>query len=157
MNTNRHSLDHILGINKAICNVQKRHVTQEFYFKWCHGQSCRWLLGTKRRVKTHVDDVIIVWHNTHTNTKPIAIWFPVMLTDTNMNIEEIHVKYHMYGNYRYNIPATESKLWGTSLCYLFSASVYMVGRGDFGNFSTKDLTGTIKNCVHGRGSSKGYS
>ena len=99
-------------------------------------------------------DVIIVWRNTHNNTKSNANWFPLMLTDTDLNIQGIQVKYHTYENS--NIPATESRLWGTSWHYLFSAPVYMLRRGAFGNFSTKVFNGTIKNCVPRRGSSKGY-
>ena len=34
----------------------------------------------------HVVDVIIVWRDTHKNTKPNAIGFPVSLIDTDMNV-----------------------------------------------------------------------
>ena len=34
-------------------------------------------------------DVIIVWRNTHNNTEANAIWSPVTLTDTDLNIQGI--------------------------------------------------------------------
>ena len=46
--------------------------------------------------------------NTHNNTEPNAIWFQGTLTDTDLNIQEIQVKYCTNGNC--NIPATESRL-----------------------------------------------
>ena len=42
-------------------------------------------------VRAHVGDVIIVWRNTPNNTKPNAIWFPITLTDTDLNIQGIQV------------------------------------------------------------------
>ena len=48
----------------------------------------------------------------------------------------------MNGNF--DIPATECTLCGTRWCYLFSAPVYMLRRGAFGNLSTKDFNGTIR-------------
>ena len=60
-------------------------------------------------------------------------------------------KYHTYGNS--SITGTESRLWGTIWNYLFSAPVYLLPRGAFGNVSTKDFNGTIKDCVSRRGSS----
>ena len=87
---------------------------------------------TNNWIKAHVGDVIIVWRTTHTNTKSNADRFSVTLTDTDVNILGIRVKYNTYGNS--NIPATESRLWGTRWYYLFSAPVHMLRRGAFGNF-----------------------
>ena len=100
-----------------------------FNFKWRRWQPCRWLSGTNNCVKEHVGDVIIVWRNTHDNTEPNAIWFPATLTDTDLNIQGIRVKYRTNGNC--NIPATESRLWGTKWYHLFSAQVRMLRRGAF--------------------------
>ena len=52
---------------------------------------------------------------------------------------------YVHGNS--NIPASKSRLWGTRWYYLFSAPVYMLRCGVFGNFSTKDFNRTIKNCM----------
>ena len=103
--------------------------------------------------RAHVRDVIIVWRNTHNSTEPNAIWFPATLTDTDLNIQGIQVKYCTNGNC--NIPAIESRLWRTRWYYLFSAQVYMLCRGAFGNLYTKDFNWTFKNCVSRHGSSKG--
>ena len=127
-------------------------LTHVFDFKRRYGQRCRWLLGTNNWVRAHVGDVIIVWRNIDNNTKPNVMWFPVRLTDTDLNIWGIQVKYHTYGNSK--IPATEGRLWGTRWYYLFSAPVYMLRLGVFGNLSIKDFNGTTKNCVPRRGSSK---
>ena len=35
---------------------------------------------------SNVGDVMIAWRNTHNNAKPKAIWFPVTLTNTDLNI-----------------------------------------------------------------------
>ena len=102
------------------------------WFKWRRWQPSRWLSGTDNWVRAHVGDVIIVWRNTHNNTEPNSIWFPATLTDTDLNIQGIQVKYRTNGNC--NIPATESTLWGTKWCYLFSAQVCMLRRGAFGIF-----------------------
>ena len=102
---------------------------------------------------THVGDVIIVWRNTHNNTEPNAISFPSTLTDTDLNIQGIQVKYRKNGNC--NIPVTESRLWGTKWYYLFSTQVRMLRRGAFGIFYTTIFNWTFKNCVSRRGSSKG--
>ena len=104
-----------------------RYATHVFNFKWRRWQPCRWLSGTNNCVKAHVGDVILVWRNTHDNTEPNAIWFPATLTDTDLNIQGIQVKYRTNGNC--NIPATESRLWGTKWCHLFSAQVRMLRRG----------------------------
>ena len=103
-------------------------------------------------VRAHVGDVIIVWCNMHNNTEPNAIWFLATLTDTDLNIQGIQVKYRTNGNC--NIPATESRLWGTKLYYLFSAQVRMFRRGAFGIFYTTIFNWTFKNCVSRRGSSR---
>ena len=115
----------------------KLRFTHVFDFKWRRAQPCRWLSGTNNWVRAHVGDVIIVWHNTHNNTEPNAIWFPATLTDTDMNIQGIKVKYCTNGNS--NIPATESRLWGTKWYYLFSAQVHMLRRGAFPNFLYNDF------------------
>ena len=137
---------------KFVC--LKLHLTHVFNFKWRRWQPCRWLSGTNKCVKAHVGDVIIVWRNTHDNTEPNAIWFPAKLTDTDLNIQGIQVKYRTNGNC--NIPATENRLWGTKWYHLFSAQVRMLRRGAFGIFHTTIFNWTIKNCVSSRGSSKGY-
>ena len=54
------------------------------------------------------------------------------LTDTDLNIQGIQVKYRTNGNC--NIPATESTLWGTKWYHLFSAQVRILHRGAFGIF-----------------------
>ena len=118
---------------KFVC--LKLRLTQVFNFKWRCWQPCRWLSGTNNCVKAHVGDVIIVWRNTHDNTEPNAIWFPATLTDTDLNIHGIQVKYRTIGNC--NIPATESRLWGTKWYHLFSAQVRMLRRGAFGIFYTR--------------------
>ena len=122
-------------------------------FKRRRGQPCRWLSGTDNWVRAHVGDVIIVWRKTHNNTEPNAIWFPATLTDTDLNIQGIQVKYRTNGNC--NTPATESRLWGTKWYYLFSAQVCMLCRWAFGIFYTTTFNWTFKNCVSRRGSSKG--
>ena len=123
-------------------------------FKWRRWQPCRWLSGTNNCVKAHVGDVIIVWRNMHDNTEPNAIWLPATLTDTDLNNQGIQVKYRTNGNC--NIPATESRLWGTKWYHLFSAQDCMLRRGAFGFFYTTIFNWTFKNCVSSRGSSKGY-
>ena len=137
---------------KFVC--LKLRLTHVFNFKRRRWQPCRWLSGTNNCVKAHVGDVIIVWRNTHDNTEPNAIWFPATLTDTDLNIQGIQVKYRTIGNC--NIPATESRLWGTKWYHLFSAHVRMLRRGAFGIFYTTIFNWTFKNCVSSRGSSKGY-
>ena len=132
----------------------KLRLTHAFDFKWCHGQPCRWLSGTNNWVRAQVGDIIIVWPNTHNNTEPSAIWLPATLTDTDLNIQGIQVKYHTNGNC--NIPATESRLWGTKWYYLFSAQVCMLRHRAFRIFSTMIFSWTFKNCISRRGSSKGY-
>ena len=136
---------------KLVC--LKLRLTHVFDFKWRRGQPCRWLSGTNNWVRAHVDDVIIVWRITHNNTESNAIWFPAMLTDTDLNIQGIQAKYRTNGNY--NIPATESSLWGTKWYYLFSVQVCVLRRGAFAIFSTTIFNWTFKNCVSRRGSSKG--
>ena len=123
------------------------------WFQMASWTTFRWLSGTNNWIRAHVSDVIIVWRNTHNNTEPNAIWFPATLTDTNLNIQGIQVKYRTNGNC--NIPATESRLWETKWYYLFSAQVRMLRRGAFGNFYTTIFNWTFKNCVSRRGSSKG--
>ena len=135
---------------KFVC--LKLRLTHVFDFKWCLGQPCRWLSGTNNWVRAHVGDVIIVWRNTHNNTESNAIWFPATLTDTNLNIQGIQVKYLMNGNC--NIPAAESRLWGTKWYYLFSAQVHMLRRGALGIFYTTIFNWTFKNCISRHGSSK---
>ena len=136
---------------KFVClKLRLMHV---FDFKWPRGQPCRWLSGTYNRVRAHVGDVINVWRNTHNNTEPSAIWFPAMLTDTDLNIQGIQVKYRTDGNC--NIPATESRLWGTKWYYLFSDQVRMLRHGAFGIFYTTIFNWTFKNCVSRCRSSKG--
>ena len=78
---------------KFVC--LKLRLTHIFDFKWRRGQPCRWLSGTNNWVRAHIGDVIIVWRNTHNNTEPIAIWFPATLTDTDLNIQGIQVKYRL--------------------------------------------------------------
>ena len=137
---------------KFVC--LKLRLTHIFNFKWRRWQPCRWLSGTNNCVKAHVGDVIIVWRNTHDNTEPNAICFPATLTDTDLNIQGIQVKYRTNGNC--NIPATESRLWRTKWYHLFSAQVRMLRGGAFGLFYTTIFNWTFKNCVSSRGSSKGY-
>ena len=127
-------------------------LTHVFDFKWRRGQPCRWMSGTNNWIRAHVGDVIIVWRNTHNNTELNAIWFPATLTDTDLNIQGIQVKYRTNGNC--NIPATESRLWGTKWYCLFSAQVCMLRRGAFGIFPATIFNWTPKNCVSRRGSSK---
>ena len=129
-------------------------LTHVFDFKWRRGQPCPWLSGTNNWVRAHVGDIIIVWRNTHNNTEPNAIWFLATLTDTDLNIQGIKVKYRTNGNC--NIPATESRLWGTKWYYLFSAQVRMLRCGAFGILYTTIFNWTFKNCVSRRGFSKGY-
>ena len=107
---------------KFIC--WRLRLTQEFDFKWRHGHHCRCLLVTKHWVKVHVGDVIIVWRNTHNNTKPNDSWFPVTLSDTDANIKEIRVKFHTWKLYK-------SRLWGRRWKYFFSVPVYRLRRGEF--------------------------
>ena len=126
---------------KFIC--LKLRLTHAFDFKWHRGQPCRWLSGTNNWVRAHVGDVIIVWRKTHNNTEPNAIWFPATLTDTDLNIQGIQVKYRTNGDC--NIPATESRLWGTKWHYLFSAHVCMLRRGAFRIFSMMIFNWTFKN------------
>ena len=140
--------------NKLKFACLKLRLTHVFNFKWRRRQPCRWLSGTNNCVKAHVGDVIIVWRNTHDNIEPDAIWFPATLTGTDLNIQGIQVKYRTNGNC--NIPATESRLWGTKWYHLFSAHVRMLRRGAFGIFYTTIFNWTFKNCVSSRGSSKGY-
>ena len=135
---------------KFVClKLRLMHV---FDFKWRRGQPCRWLSGTNNWIRAH-GDVIIVWHNTHNSTEPNAIWFPATLTDTDLNIQGIQVKYPKKRNC--NIQATESRLWRTRWYYLFSAQVYMLHSGAFGNLYTKDFNWTFKDCVSRPGSSEG--
>ena len=138
--------------SKFVClKLRLMHVLN---FKWRRWQPCRWLSGTNNCVKAHVGDVIIVWRNMHDNTEPNAIWLPATLTDTDLNNQGIQVKYRKNGNC--NIPATESRQWGTKWYHLFSAQVCMLRRGAFGIFYTTIFNWTFKNCVSSRGSSKGY-
>ena len=123
------------------------------WFQMASWATLQWLSGTNNWVRAHVGDVVIVWHNTHNNTEPNAIWFPAMVTDTYLNIQGIQVKYRMIGNC--NIPVTESRLWGTKWYYLFSAQVCMLCRRAFWIFYTTIFNWTFKNCVSRRGSSKG--
>ena len=58
---------------------------------------------THHWVRANVDDVMIVWRNTHNNMKPNANWFPATLTDTDVNIYGIQVKSQTHGIY--NIPS----------------------------------------------------
>ena len=125
---------------KFVClNLRLTHV---FNFKWRRWQPCRWLSGTNNCVKEHVGDVIIVWRNTHDNTESNTIWFPATLTDTDLNIQGIRVKYRTNGNC--NVPATESRLWGTKWYHLFSAQVRMLRRGAFRIFYTTIFNWTFK-------------
>ena len=130
--------------NKLKCVCLKLRLTHVFNFKWRRWQPCRWLSGTNNCVKAHVGDVIIVWRNMHDNTEPNAIWFPATLTDTDLNIQGIQVKYRTIGDC--NIPATESRLWGTKWYHLFSTQVRMLRRGAFGNFYTTIFNRMFKNC-----------
>ena len=127
-------MHHFINVarNKLIFVCLKLRLTHVFDFKWRRGQPCRWLSGRNYWVRAHVGDVIIVWRNTHNNTEPNAIWFPATLTDADLNIQGIQVKYRTNGNY--NIPATESTLWGTKWDYLFSAQVCVLRRGAFAIF-----------------------
>ena len=136
---------------KFVC--LKLCLTHVFDFKWRHGQPCLWLSGTNNWVRAHVGDVIIVWRNMHNNMEPNAIWFLATLTDTDLNIQGIQVKYHT--NWNCNIPATESRLWGTKLYYLFSAQVCMLRRRAFRIFPIMIFSWTFKNCVSRLGFSKG--
>ena len=138
---------------KFVC--LKLRLTHVFHFKWRYWQPCRWLSGTNNCVKAHVGDVIIVWRNTHGNTEPNAIWFPATLTDTDLNIQGIQVKYRTNGNC--NIPVTENRLWGTKWYHLFSGQVRMLRHGAFRIFYTTIFNWTFKNCVSNGGSSKGQS
>ena len=104
------------------------------WFQMAPGQPCRWMSGTNNWVRAHVGDVIIVWRNTHNNAEPNAFWLPATLTDTDLNIQGILVKYRT--NWKCNIPATESRLWGTKWYFLFSAHVRMLRRGAFRIFHT---------------------
>ena len=113
-----------LARNKLTFICLKLRLMDVFDFKWRPRQPCRCLSGTNNWVRAHVCDVIIVWRNTHNNTAPNAIWFPTTLTDTDLNIQGIQVKYRTNGNC--NIPETESRLWGTKWYYLFSAQVGML-------------------------------
>ena len=140
--------------NKLKCVCLKLRLTHVFNFKWRRWQPCRWLSGTNNCVKAHVGDVIIVWRNTHDNSEPNTIWFPATLTDTDLNIQGIQVKHRTIGNC--NIPAKESRLWGTKWYHLFSAQVRMLRRGALGIFYTTIFNWTFKNCVSSRGSSKDY-
>ena len=108
---------------------------------------------TIESARAHVGDVIIVWRNTHNSKEPNAIWFPATLTDTDMSIQGIRVKYRT--NRNCNIPAQESRLWRTRWYNSFSVQIYILRRRDFGNVYTKDFNWTFKNCVSWRGSSKG--
>ena len=134
-----------LARNKLKFECLKFRLTHVFDFKWRRGQPLQWLSGTNSWDRAHVGDVIIVWRNTRNNTEPNAIWFPVTLTDTDLNIQGIQVKYRTNGNC--NIPAKESRLWGTKWYYLFSAYVCMLRRGGFGFLSTTIFNGTLKNWV----------
>ena len=136
--------------NKLKILCLKLRLTHEFDFKWRRGQPCRWLSGTNNWVRAHFGDVIIVWRN----TEPNAIWFPATLTGTDLNIQGIRVKYRTNGNC--NVPATESRLWGTKWYYLFSAQIRMLRRGAFEIFYATIFDWTFKNCVSRRCSSKGY-
>ena len=140
--------------NKLFFLCLKFRLTHVLDLIWRRGQPFRWLSGTKNWVRAHVGDVMIVWCNTHNNTEPNAIWFPATLTDTDLNSQGTQVKYRTNGNC--NIPATESRLWGTKWYYLCSAQVRMLRRGGFGIFYTTIFNWTFKNCVSRRGSSKGY-
>ena len=142
-----------LARNKSKFVCLKLRLTHVFDFKWRRGQPFRWLSGTNNWIRAHVEDVIIVWRNTHNSTEPNAIWFLATLTDTDLNIQGIQVEYRTNGNC--NIPATESTLWRTRWHFMFSAQVYMLRRGAFGNLYTKDFNWTSKNRVSRRGSSKG--
>ena len=136
---------------KFVC--LKLRLMRVFDFKSGREQPCRWLSGTNNWVRAHAGDVIM-WRNAHYNTEPNAIWFPAMLTDTDLNIQGIHVKYRTNGHC--NIQATESRIWGTKWYYLLSAQVCMLRRRVFGIFFTTIFISTFKNCVSRRGSSKGY-
>ena len=136
-----------LARNKLKFVCFKIRLTHVFDFKWRHGQPCQWLSGTNNGVRAHVGDIIIVWRNTHN-----AIWFRLRWL-TYLNIQGIQVKYRTNGNC--NIPATESRLWGTKWYYLYSAQVLMLRHRVFGIFYTTIFNWTFKNCVSRRGSSKG--
>ena len=77
-----------------------------------------------------------------------------MLTDTDENIQGIQEKCRTIGNC--NIPARESRLWGTKW-YLVCAHVCMLRYRVFGFFSITIFNWTIKNWVSRRGSSKSYA
>ena len=123
------ALRYNLARDKLKCVCLNLGLTHVFDFKWRPGQPCRWLSGTNNWVRAHVGDVMIVWRNTHNNTEANAIWFPATLIDTDLNIQGIEVKYLAHGNC--NIPATESRLWGTKWYYLFSAQICILRRGAF--------------------------
>ena len=89
-----------------------------------------------------------------TRTEPNAIGFLATLTDTDLNIQGIQVKCLTNGNC--DIPATDSRLWGTKWYYLLSAQVCMLHHGAFRIFSTAIFNWMFKNCVSRRSSSKGY-
>ena len=136
---------------KFVCLILR--LTHIFAFKWRRRQPCRWLSGTNNWVRAHVGDVMIVWRNTHNNTEPNAIWFPATLTETDLNIQGIQVKYRTIGNY--NIPATESRLWGTKWYYLLVPKFACCVAGPSEFLYTTIFNWTFKNCVSRRGSSKG--
>ena len=138
-----------LARNKLKFICLKLRLTHVFDFKWRRGQPCRWLSGTNNWVRAYVGDVIIVWRNKHNNTEPNAIWFPATLTDTDLNIRGIQVNYRTNGNC--NIPATESRLWGTKWYYSSSANVCMLRRGTFGGFFYNDFQLNVQElCLQAR-------
>ena len=124
--------------NKLKCVCLKLRLMHVFDFKWRLGNPAG---GKNNWVRAHVGDVIIVWRNTHNNTEPNAFWLPATLTDTDLNIQGILVKYRTNGNC--NIPATESRLWGTKWYFLFSAHVRMLRRGAFRIFHTTIFNRTL--------------
>ena len=134
---------------KFVC--LKLRLTHLFDFKWHRGQPCRWLSGTHNWVRAHVGDFIIVWRNTHNNTEPNAIWFPAMLTDTDLNIQRIKVKYCME-MVIYRQQRVDYGEQNDTTCLVPKFAFCVVGPSEF--FSKTIFNWTFKNCVSRRVSSK---
>ena len=84
-----------------------------------------------------------MWRTTHNDTKSNADRSSVTLTDTDANILGVHVNIIHTEVLIYQRQRVDYGEQDDDTC----APVCMLRRGAFGNISTKDFNGTIKNCV----------
>ena len=75
-----------LARNKLKFVCFKLRQTHVFDFKMASEATLPLVVRHNNWVKAHAVDVIIVWRDTHNNTKLNAIWFLVTFTDTDLKI-----------------------------------------------------------------------